>query len=84
MIERASRGPRLYALRRLLVYARAESEQLGLSDVDKLLGAAALAVSDELDSAKVVRSHRASTREVPENADEEASESADEMEHSHR
>jgi hypothetical protein len=84
MMERVSRGQRMYALRRLLVYARAESEELGLSDLDKLLGAAALAVSDELDSGKAVRSHRASKREVRENADEEASKSADEMEHSHR
>jgi hypothetical protein len=74
----------LSALRRLLLYARAESEELGLLDVDKLLDAAALAVGDELDRGKVVQSHRASKREVPENADEEASESADKMEHSHR
>jgi hypothetical protein len=74
---RVSRGQRSCAFRRLLAYARAESEELGLLNADKLLGAAALAVSDELDRGEVVRSYRASKREVTTNVGEEASESAD-------
>ena len=49
-----SRGSRLHALDRLLNYALAESKELGLADLDGLLGAAALAVSDELDNVKVL------------------------------
>jgi hypothetical protein len=48
-MEQTSIGPRLQALRRVLEYALAESEELGLADMDKLLGAAALVVCDELD-----------------------------------
>ena len=43
---------RLRALSRLLEYPLAESRELGLSDLERLLDAAALAVSDELHDAK--------------------------------
>lgn len=49
-----SRGSRLRALDRLLDYAVAESKELGLTDLDKLLGAAALVVCEELDNVKVL------------------------------
>jgi hypothetical protein len=52
VMEHASRGSRLLALSRLLVYALAESEELGLADLEKLLSAAALAISDGHDNAK--------------------------------
>jgi hypothetical protein len=38
MMEHTSRGPRLQTLRRVLEYALAESEELGLAHMDKLLG----------------------------------------------
>jgi hypothetical protein len=81
---RVSRGQRLCALRRLLASARAESEEFGLLNADRLLGAAAGAVGDELDRWEAVRSYRASKRGVTRNVGEEASESADKMESSHR
>lgn len=49
-----SRGSQLRALKRLLDYALAESQDIGLAHLDKLLGAAALAVGDELDNVKVL------------------------------
>ena len=67
MIEHMSRGSRLYALRRLLEYAVSESEELGLADLGNLLGAAALAISEEL-NVKVGRSQQDWKREMPENA----------------
>jgi hypothetical protein len=54
MIEHMSRGSRLRALNRLLDYALEESRELGLAHLDKLLGAAALAISDELDNVRVL------------------------------
>ena len=42
------RESRLHALKRLLDYALAESEELGSAVLGKLLAAAALAVSEEL------------------------------------
>ena len=47
--EHTSRGSRLRALDRLLNYALAESKELGLATLDRLLGAAATAVSEEID-----------------------------------
>jgi hypothetical protein len=41
---------RLRALHRLLQYAIAEAEELGLANMDILLGAAILAVRDELNN----------------------------------
>jgi hypothetical protein len=67
MMEHMSRAPRLRALRRLLEYAVAESEELGLAHMDKLLSAAALAVGDELNSMKAARPQQARKREAPEN-----------------
>jgi hypothetical protein len=52
--EPTSKGSRLRALNRLLEYALTEAEALGLLHLDKLLGAAALAVSDELDNVEVL------------------------------
>jgi len=46
-MEHRWRASRLRALNRLLEYALAESKDLGLAHLDQLLGAAALAVSDE-------------------------------------
>jgi hypothetical protein len=63
MIEHMSRGPRLHALRRLLEYAVAESEELGLADLGSLLGAAALAIGEEL-NVKAGRSQQAWKLEV--------------------
>jgi hypothetical protein len=54
VMEHISRGSRLRALNRLLDYALAESNDLGLAHLDRLLGAAALAVSDELDNVRVL------------------------------
>jgi hypothetical protein len=54
MMKRLSKSSRLRALRRLLDYAIAEGEELGLADMDKLLGAAAQAISDELDNLSVL------------------------------
>jgi hypothetical protein len=48
-MEHGWRASRLRALKQLLEYALAESKDLGLAHLDQLLGAAALAVSDELD-----------------------------------
>jgi hypothetical protein len=59
MMEHLVRGSRLRALNRLLEYALAESEELGLAQLDKLLGAAAQAVSDELDDMSVWLLHTA-------------------------
>jgi hypothetical protein len=53
-MDHISRGSRLRALNRLLDYALAESKELGLMQLDKLLGAAALAVGDELDNVRVL------------------------------
>jgi len=52
--EYISRGSRLRALNRLLGYALAETRALALSHLDKLLGAATLAISEELDNMKVL------------------------------
>lgn len=49
-----SRESRLFVLSVLLDYALAESRELALPHLDKLLDAAALAVSDELDKAKAL------------------------------
>lgn len=49
-----SRGARLRTLKRLLDYALTESKEIGLAHLDKLLGAAALAVGDELDNVTVL------------------------------
>ena len=51
-MEHGWRASRLRALKQLLEYALAESKDLGLAHLDQLLGAAALAVSDELDTAR--------------------------------
>jgi hypothetical protein len=51
--ERMSKGRRLRALTRLLEYALAESQELGLADLDILLGAAVLAIGDALGNAQV-------------------------------
>jgi hypothetical protein len=51
--ERMSKGSRLRALTRLLEYALAESQELGLADLDILLGAAALAIGDALETVQV-------------------------------
>lgn len=56
-MEYPGRESRLRALQRLLEYALAESEELGLANVDKLLGAATLAISDELDNVKALPSN---------------------------
>jgi hypothetical protein len=53
-IEHISRRSRLRALNRLLDYALAESKELGLAHLDRLLGAAALAVGDELDNVRIL------------------------------
>lgn len=53
-MEIGSRGSRLRALNRLLIYALAESNDIGLAHLDKLLGAAVLAISDELDNVKAL------------------------------
>ena len=63
--EHISRGSRLRALKRLLDYALAESKELGLAALDRLLGAAALAVSDELDNVKVLSPKMEASREQP-------------------
>jgi hypothetical protein len=63
ILEKGSRGSRLRALNRLLDYALAESQELGLAHLDKLLGAAALAVSDEFDNVKVLSPKSAASRE---------------------
>jgi hypothetical protein len=60
-----SRGSRLRALSRLLGDALSESKDLGLVDLDKLLSAAALAVSDEINNAKVLSPKTAASRERP-------------------
>jgi hypothetical protein len=53
-MEHVPRETRLLALSCLLDYALAEIEELGLAHLDKLLGAAALAVNDELDAARTL------------------------------
>ena len=66
VMEHISRGSRLRALNRLLDYALAESSELGLAHLDRLLGAAALAVSDELDNVRVLLPKTANnTRQKP-------------------
>ena len=52
--EHATRAARLRALNGLLEYAAAESEALGLPDLEKLLGGATLAVRDALDNVTVL------------------------------
>jgi hypothetical protein len=52
--EPTSKGSRLRGLNTLLEYVLAEAEALGLPHLDKLLGAAALAVSDELDKVRAL------------------------------
>jgi hypothetical protein len=47
-MEHVSRETRLFALSWLLDFALTEIEELGLAHLDQLLGAAALAVKDEL------------------------------------
>jgi hypothetical protein len=63
--EHTSRGSRLRALDRLLNYALAESKELGLAALDRLLGAAATAVSDEIDNIKVLSPKTEASRERP-------------------
>lgn len=60
-----SRGARLRTLKRLLDYALAESREIGLAHLDKLLGAAALAVGDELDNVRVLSPKAAAKRKPP-------------------
>ena len=57
-----SKESRLRALRRLLDDALAESGGLALSHLDNLLGAAVLAVSDELDKLKQAKTEAARNR----------------------
>ena len=65
-MEHISRGSRLRALNRLLDYALAESSELGLAQLDRLLGAAALAIGDELDNVRVLLPKTANnTRQKP-------------------
>jgi hypothetical protein len=65
-MEHISRGSRLRALNRLLNYALAESSELGLAQLDRLLGAAALAIGDELDNVRVLLPKTANnTRQKP-------------------
>jgi hypothetical protein len=59
---RLSKESRLRALRQLLDYAR---EDLGLADLDKLLGAAVLAVSDKLDKVKTLSRQTDASRNRP-------------------
>jgi hypothetical protein len=63
--EHMSRARRLRALNRLLGYALMESKNLDLTDLDNLLGAAALAVSDELDVEGLSRKSAASCERSP-------------------
>ena len=49
-----SRQSRLFVMSVLLDHALAESRELALPHLDKLLGAAALAVADELDKEKAM------------------------------
>jgi hypothetical protein len=64
--EHISRRLRLRALSRLLGDALSESkDHLGLVDLDKLLSAAALAVSDEINNVKVLSPKTAASRERP-------------------
>jgi hypothetical protein len=63
--EHISRRLRLRALSRLLGDALSESKDLGLVDLDKLLSAAALAVSDEINNVKVLSPKTAASRERP-------------------
>jgi hypothetical protein len=62
---RLSKESRLPALRQLLDYAREESKDLGLADLDKLLGAAVLAVSDKLDKVKTLSRQTDASRNRP-------------------
>jgi hypothetical protein len=57
-----SKESRLRALRRLLDDALAESGGLALSHLDNLLGAAVLAVSDELDKLKQAKTEASRNR----------------------
>jgi hypothetical protein len=61
--EHISRRSRLRGLNQLLDYALAESKELGLAALDRLLGAAALAVSDELENVKVLSPKTEASRE---------------------
>ena len=61
--EHISRGSRLRGLNQLLDYALAESKELGLAALDRLLGAAALAVSEELENVKVLSPKTEASRE---------------------
>jgi len=63
--EHISRRLRLRALSRLLGDALSESKDLGLVDLDKLLSAAALAVSDEINNVKVLSPKTTISRERP-------------------
>jgi hypothetical protein len=49
-MEEGSRGARLRALDRLLEYARAEGEELGLEHLEQPLNAAILALKKALDN----------------------------------
>jgi hypothetical protein len=60
-----SKESRLRALRRLLDDALAESGGLALSHLDNLLGAAVLAVSDELDKLKSRQAKTEASRNRP-------------------
>ena len=60
-----SQESRLRALGQLLDYARKESKDLGLAHLDKLLGAAVLAVSDKLDKVKTLSPKTDASRNRP-------------------
>ena len=65
-MEHVPRETRLLALSCLLDYALAESKELGLAQLDRLLGAAALAIGDELDNVRVLLPKTANnTRQKP-------------------
>ena len=60
-----SKEPRLRALSRLLEYALVESEELALAVPAKLLGAAALAVREELENLEAPPPERDASRQRP-------------------
>ena len=60
-----SKESRLLALGQLLDYASKESKDLGLAHLDKLLGAAVLAVSDKLDKVKTLSPKTDASRNRP-------------------
>jgi hypothetical protein len=64
-MESMSRAARLRALKRLLDYALVESKDLGLTHLDHLVGAAALAVGEELDNVGVLSPRSAASGRSP-------------------